>query len=1236
MQNFPFLKYIALFVFCILQFQGIEVHASDKSVMQFPWDPPESRDKNVAIDEDENYTFTVQDFAVLGWFRQLEKIMITSLPANGALTLDGNEVSAQQEISRKDVPNLLFTPSPDEFGTGYTSFNFKVHNGAFYSEDPNQFSFDVLPINDAPTLDDVANPAPINEDAVMQTVNLSDITSGAPNEEETITVTATSSNTSLIPNPTVSYSSPGTTGNISYTPVANAFGTAVITVTVNDGQAANNATSKEFTVEVNPVNDPPTLDAIENPEGILENSDAQTVQLSGISSGVANENQMLKVTATSSNKDLIADPKVNYKSPDNAGTLTYKPSNNVSGIAEITVTVNDGGDENNTLTRQFTVIVNPLNRPPALNAITDPAPVNEDAAGQTINLAGINSGDPEEDQTLTITASSDNPDLIPDPQVNYTSPGSTGTLSYKPVANMFGSAMVTVTVDDGAPNNNTFTQTFSVRVNPVNDPPEMDDIAAPAPIVPNAGEQTIPLAGINAGPFEEDQTVSITAVSNNPALIPNPTVIYTNPEPTGSLVFTPVAGQTGSAIITITLQDNGPGAAPNQNTSVHTFTVSIIDVPDLVVDNPTISRNTFTVGQNVEVFSRIRNAGKKEAGASVLKYYLSTDQIFQDTDVELSSDAIGMLGAGASIGVGNAFSLPEGTSPGTYFILFIADAGQVVAEGNEANNVSAVQVNVQVNDATIIASINFPGYYTYGTDGQAISLVLARPEMVTAVRFYHRGGRELEFQETEYSLTGNEINIPLSDTLVDEVGVEYYFEIYDGIGLLATTATGFTYIRYAGEGLAFSDLVFGQTTQDYQIIATPLQLQDNTVPAVFEDDLGQYNPSLWRLFQYEMDTVVEYNQGFSSLEVGKGYWLIVRDAADIDTGEGTTLQVQQTNPFTINLQQGWNLIGNPYNFDISWAEVLQVNTNPQGVGNLLIFENGFVESDVLTKMRGGFVFSEQEASLNIPVKKVVNTPPVGRMSAPNAREAATQQEGWQINFTLRNTQIESKLAGFGMNPQAMLEKDDYDAVSLPTFDFLSKTDIKFLHPEHFSGSFRRDIVPVMENHVWEFQVDMDENSANNELSWNAQALNADENQLILYDVQQERIIDMKKNSLYNISIGRSSQFKIYYGNKEFIDEHLKPGSLSLGKSYPNPFTNQITLPFTLANSESQYQVQWIIYNTFGQQVYQQYQEDLSPGFYEFSWNGQNQQGNNLPQGIYIYKFIISGSGQEYTGKIIKK
>ena len=86
--------------------------------------------------------------------------------------------------------------------------------------------------NAAPTLNPISDLA-TNMNASLQTVILSGLSAGANESSQTLTVTASSSNTNLI-NPAVTYTSPSPTGTLTFTPVANASGTANLTVTVKD------------------------------------------------------------------------------------------------------------------------------------------------------------------------------------------------------------------------------------------------------------------------------------------------------------------------------------------------------------------------------------------------------------------------------------------------------------------------------------------------------------------------------------------------------------------------------------------------------------------------------------------------------------------------------------------------------------------------------------------------------------------------------------------------------------------------------------------------------------------------------------------------------------------------------------------------------------------------------------------------------------------------------------------
>ena len=173
------------------------------------------------------------------------------------------------------------------------------------------------------------------------------------------------------------------------------------------------------------------------------------------------------------------------------------------------MTVTDGGLDNNlgtpgdngTVSRTFTVVVSGDNDPPTLDAIPDPAAILEDAGAQSVNLSGITAGGGET-QVLTVTAISNNVALIPNPTVTYTSPNATGSLAYTPVANAFGTAIVTVRVtDDGT----AFVErSFTVTVTAVNDAPSFT-AGANQTVLEDAGPQTVVAwaTAISPGPWRK-------------------------------------------------------------------------------------------------------------------------------------------------------------------------------------------------------------------------------------------------------------------------------------------------------------------------------------------------------------------------------------------------------------------------------------------------------------------------------------------------------------------------------------------------------------------------------------------------------------------------------------------------------------------------------------------------------------------------------------------------------------
>ena len=192
--------------------------------------------------------------------------------------------------------------------------------------------------NTPPTLGALANMT-INENAGFQTINLSGITSGASSESQTLVVTASSSNPALILTPAVSYASPSTTGSIKFTPVASSYGSATVTVTVNDGGASNNVVSRSFNVTVNQVNQPPTISSIAN-RVIAMGSATPPIPFTIADAETPASNLVLY--RSSDNPMLMQTVGIVFGGINGNRTVTVTPQPGQIGVANITLTVSDG------------------------------------------------------------------------------------------------------------------------------------------------------------------------------------------------------------------------------------------------------------------------------------------------------------------------------------------------------------------------------------------------------------------------------------------------------------------------------------------------------------------------------------------------------------------------------------------------------------------------------------------------------------------------------------------------------------------------------------------------------------------------------------------------------------------------------------------------------------------------------------------------------------------------------
>lgn len=163
---------------------------------------------------------------------------------------------------------IRFVPNPDFYGTA--NFTFRawdrttgVAGGTADISLPTSYggstAFSIntanasIKVNARPTITSIANQV-TNEDTPTSPINF---TVGDPdNLVSSLTLTVTSSNTSLVPNPNIAIGGTGASRNLVITPALNQFGGTVISLTVSDGRISQTI---NFILTVQPVNDPPII-----------------------------------------------------------------------------------------------------------------------------------------------------------------------------------------------------------------------------------------------------------------------------------------------------------------------------------------------------------------------------------------------------------------------------------------------------------------------------------------------------------------------------------------------------------------------------------------------------------------------------------------------------------------------------------------------------------------------------------------------------------------------------------------------------------------------------------------------------------------------------------------------------------------------------------------------------------------------------------------------------------------
>jgi hypothetical protein len=127
--------------------------------------------------------------------------------------------------------------------------------------------------------------------------------------------------------------------SVRYRPAPDYFGEEIFFYTIENERGVQSTAT--VTVDLAPVNDPPTIDSIPD-FSVFEDVGTFDLNLTGIAAG-GGESESLQVTATSSRPEIISIDSIDYTSPNTTGTVRLRVGLVSSGSSEIEVVVRDAG-----------------------------------------------------------------------------------------------------------------------------------------------------------------------------------------------------------------------------------------------------------------------------------------------------------------------------------------------------------------------------------------------------------------------------------------------------------------------------------------------------------------------------------------------------------------------------------------------------------------------------------------------------------------------------------------------------------------------------------------------------------------------------------------------------------------------------------------------------------------------------------------------------------------------------
>ena len=418
-----------------------------------------------------------------------------------------------------------------------------------------------------------------------------------------------------------------------------------------------------------------------------------------------------------------------------------------------------------------------------------------------------------------------------------------------------------------------------------------------------------------------------------------------------------------------------------------------------------------------------------------------------------------------------------------------------------------------------------------------------------------------------------------------------------------------------------SILVSSFPLERYVMISVPAQLSNSSTQGVFVEQLGDPDPSVWRTFKWQNGA---YQENAGSLTPGSAVWLISKDVGKVYAKNGYSTQLMTG--YLINLTDGWNQIGNPYNFPININDNFIVQISGEVEQQLYQYSGGenYSQTSVMQPGSGYWVYSN--GSGNIKINTIIGFPEENQVETDIP---VKETDGWKVALEIAAGNEKDLVTSFGVHPNALNVYDKHDFHEPPVIgDYISAY---FKNAD--AGNLNQDIRTEGEEfYTWSLAIRTNQAGISEVVIPDINKIPF-EHSVKLFDPVTRIVYDMRNQSTVQfVSQGKENPqyFELMVGKDKSINNELEklgvvPNKFELSQNIPNPFNPVTNILISLKEDAN---ITLRVFNLLGEEINSMaMNQPMSKGNHRFIWSGKADNGQPLPSGIYLYRLeVLSNNG----------